>query len=179
MAELYLRFARQRFQQAVFNTQRMIEGLSGQIAEGEKRLPEVEQSLETMQKSIEDLKTNVPYRSEQEAMEAIGELDRMLNSAHVEIAGIRARLELMFIEEAVAMRGAEARRQMATELRTRAGRYIDLSHSLAVATAEKENIPQNLERWREELQGCRERLATVREQEPKIRDNKVFIYHVE
>jgi len=169
MAQLYLQFARQQFREAFDGHQRAIRETSERIAEAERYLPEVEKTLETSQKAFDELKALVSYRSEQEALGAVGELDRMLNTAQVEIAGIRARieviqayqreerrgeeiasrLELMFIEEAVAMRGAEARRQMATELRTRASRYIELTKSISLAAEEKDQIPRNLERWRE------------------------------
>ena len=198
MAQLYVQFARRQYNENLDSIQLWVSRSSARIAAVEKRIPEVEKSLETMQKSLEELKASVPYRTEQEALEAIGELDRMLNTAQIEIAGIRARidviqayqreerrgadvasrLELMFIEEAVAMRGAEAKKQMATELRTRASRFIDLSQSLKIATDEKGNLPLNLERFQDELKRGRERLATLREQEPKIRDNEVFIYPV-
>jgi hypothetical protein len=198
MGQLYLQFARREYKRTVDWHQRAIQETSGRIAEAERHLPEVEKSLETSQKAFDELKAVVSYRSEQEALEAIGELDRMLNTAQVEIAGIRARieviqsyqreerrgegiaskLELMFIEEAVAMRGAEARRQMATELRTRASRYIELTKSISLAAEEKNQIPRNLEVWRERLQEYREKFATLKEQEPKIRENTVLIYHV-
>jgi hypothetical protein len=198
MAQLYLQAAQRHYKEMIDWYQREIGEVSEKIAQAEKRLPDVEKSLETSQKSFDELKALVPYRTEQEATEAIGEFDRMLNAAQVEIAGIRARieviqtyqrekqhvegvapkLELMFIEEAVAMRGTEARKQMATELRARASRFIDLGQLVKVTSEEKDIIPQNLEGWREDLRKLHERLATIKGQAPGIRDNTVFIYPV-
>jgi len=198
MAQLYVQFARSEYKESLDETQGFVSRLSGRIADAEKRIPELEKSLETTRKSLEELKSIIPYRSDQEASEAIGELDRMLSTAQIEMAGIRARieviqsyqrekqqvegvasrLELMFIEEAVAMRGAEAKNRMAMELRARASRFIDLSQSLRTMEKEKNDLAKGLDSWRENLPGLRERLATIREEEPKVRDNKVFIYPV-
>jgi len=198
MAQLYVQFARREYKDGLDETQGYALRRSGEITDAEKRIPELEKSLENTRKSLEEVRGNIPYRSDQEASEAIGELDRMLSTAQIEMAGIRARieviqgyqrekqqvegvaskLEIMFIEEAVAMRGAEAKRQMAMELRARASRYIDLSQSLRTMEKEKNDLADNLENWRRDLPLVRERLANIRQEEPKVRGNRVFIYPV-
>ena len=84
----------------------------------------------------------------------------------------------MFIEEAVAMRGAEARRQTATELRMQASQFIDLKQAIKYATEQKDDLTRKLPVCREILPSRREDLAAMRDKEPKIRDNKVVIYPV-
>jgi hypothetical protein len=198
MAQLYVQFARSQYKETLDETQGFASRRSENIGDAEKRIPDLEKRLETARKSLEEIKSNIPYRSDQEASEAIGELDRMLSTTQIEMAGIRARieviqgyqrekqqaegvaskLELMFIEEAVAMRGAEAKNRMAMQLRGRASRFIDLSQSLRTMEKEKNDLTERLDSWREDLPRVRERLATIREGEPKVRDNKVFIYPV-
>ena len=56
-------------------------------------MSEVDQLTETTQKSLDNLAKTVAYRTESEAQAAIGELDRMLNAAQVEMAGITAKIE--------------------------------------------------------------------------------------
>ena len=81
MAELYLQFAWKDYKGSRDRIEWAIRDVSEQAAKAEKRIPELEKSLEAMQKSFEQAKSVVPYRSEQEALEAIGELGRMLNTA--------------------------------------------------------------------------------------------------
>ena len=197
MAQLYVQFARRQYRDSLDDMQRLLTETSKRIADDEKRIPVVEERLATVRKSLEMIRGIIPYRSEQEASEAIGELDRMLSTAQIEMAGIRARiqvieryqrqkqqapdiaskLELMFIEEAVAMQGAEAKNRLAMELRGKASQFIDLRQSIKALEEEKKVLPESLNVWRERLPGTQERLATIRE-EPRVRDNKAFIYPV-
>ncbi len=180
----------------------------------EMRLSEVDKLLATSQKSLEDLGKSVPYRTESEAQQAIGELDRVLNTAQVEIAGITAKIEAiqsyrqekravrdeqgrvvpvpqpatppettaklntMFIEESIALRGAQARKQMATMLREQANRFLDLKTTLASAAAERKSLGESLRSSQKELADRREKLEATKQQEPKI-PAKIVIYSVQ
>ena len=106
-------------------------------------------------KALEEVQRTVPYRTESEAHEAIAELDRMVNAAQVEIAGIKARiatiqeyqrgtanhsrpeetlprLAMMYVEESIALQGTRAREEMATRLREQANRFLELTSTLRV-----------------------------------------------
>ena len=149
MAQAYYQLARTQFRDQVKWQEGDIRKRSELIARAEKRIPEVDKLAETTQKSWDDLMKTVPYRNEDEARNAIGELDRMLTTAQVDVAGIEAKiaalreyrgnanqdmaskLDLMLVDELVALRGAEARRQMATRLRTQVNQFLHLKLELA------------------------------------------------
>lgn len=91
--------------------------------------------------------------------------------------GAAAKLDAMLVEESIALRGAEARRQMASRLREQASRFVDLKSTLANAAAEKKTLADNLAEDRKALPGRRNWLAVAKQGEPKIPD-KVIIYPV-
>ena len=198
MAEGYVRFAMDEFRGEVRKQTYAIQRRAERIASAEKRIPELEALLQTARTSLEELKKQVPYRSDDQALEAAGELDKMLNAAQVEIAGIRAKieaiqswqaekpiqavsskLEVMFVEEAIALRAAEARKRAATDLRTQADRFIDLNETIRDASAEMLRRRKSLPGDKTMLQSYESQLAKLKQREPKVLDNKVFIYPVE
>jgi hypothetical protein len=220
MARAYFRYARNDWWRGYVTglNDETVPGWAQRVAQEEARAAELDQGLATARKALEDLVKTVPYRTEAEAHEAIGELDRMLNAAQVEIAGIKARimaiqgyqrgvqyqetkgangetvrvavahekaspeaapkLDILFIEESIALRGAQAREQMATRLREQANRYLDLKSTLTSAAAERKTLGENLDMHRQELAGRRQDLEAAMQQEPKI-PAKIVIYPVQ
>jgi hypothetical protein len=220
MAQAYYAYARNDWWRGYVTglNDETVPGWAQRVAQEEARAAELDQGLATAQKALADLVKTVPYRTETEAHEAIGELDRMLNAAQVEIAGIKARimaiqgyqrgvqyqetkgangetvrvavahekaspeaapkLDILFIEESIALRGAQAREQMATRLREQANRYLDLKSTLTSAAAERKTLGENLDMHRRELAGRRQDLEAAMQQEPKI-PAKIVIYPVQ
>jgi hypothetical protein len=198
MADLYLHFARDRFRDDVKPLQAELKKLTEKLADEQQKLPEAKQATEAAKKAFEDLQKQVPYRDDKQALDAAAELDKMLNMAQVDIAGIRAkieaiqsyqkphrgdailspRLELMFVEEAVALQGAEGRKRMATTLRKQADSYIDLKAAWERAEAEQERLAHDVLVGPDTIIGVQNRLANTMRQEPKIPNNRVFIYTV-
>jgi hypothetical protein len=174
----------------------------GKVEREQKRLVEIEQLMGAAQKSLEEFQKTVPYRMESEAQEAIVELDRMLNSAQVEIAGIQAKmdrimgyrtgpppklqlspeafakLDMMLVEEDVALQGAAAREKKATSLREQASRFVELRSALTSATAEKRPLVEALEADGPVLEEQTTEVVAIRQQQPQI-PAKVFIYPIE
>ncbi len=198
MAEAYVGFLRGQHDAKVRDANRHIEVLLSRMAFRERRIPELDETLETSRKRLDELKGTVLYRTEDEALAAIGELNKMINAARVDIAGVKAkieaiqdhpagkrtpeiasRLEAMFVEEAIALRAAEARKREATDLRAQAASYIDLKRTLKDAAEEKKSLAAEVGRAPVLLERRRASLAELKEQEPKVLDNKVFIYPVE
>jgi len=199
MAQAYYQFARNDWWWGYFDSRsKKVRESAEKVAREQKRLAEVEQQIETAQKSLEGPQKTVPYRTESEAHEAIGELDRMLNAAQVESAGIKAkmqaimkhqrdsqrlgqeiinRLEMMYVEEAIVLQGTEARRQMATQLREQANRFIDSKSALTSALGEKKSLEERLAADQKALADLQPEVEATRQQEPKI-PNKVIIYPV-
>jgi len=197
MAEAYRRYARNEFKEKVSPIQNELDTLSKRLADEQQKLPGAGQAYEAAKKAFEDLQKQVPYRDDKQALDAAAELDKMLNMAQVDIAGIRARIEviqyeqgkhpptavatqlqIMFIEEAVALKGTEARKRMATTLRKQADSYIDLKGARDLAEAERDRLTHDVSVLPNMIQNARQKLADEMEQEPKIIDNKVFIYPV-
>ncbi|MBM4024397.1 MAG: hypothetical protein FJ280_03190 [Planctomycetes bacterium] len=215
MAQAYYQYARNEWWLGYvrrLNTE--IQEYAQTVAREETKVAELEQTLATAQKTLEDLGKTVPYRTEGEAHEAIGELDRMLNAAQVEIAGITAKIEAiqgyrqdkravrtedgrvvpvpppanppettarlnaLFIEESIALRGAQARKQMATTLREQANRFLDLKDTHTNAAIQRETLSQRLQDSQNQLAIRRKQLEDTLPQEPKIPE-KVTIYPVQ
>ncbi len=202
MANGYFQFARDFWWRGYFaSLEKKVQESTDKVARTQARLSEVEKTIETAQKPLEDLRKTAPYHTESEAHEAIVELDRMLNTAQVEIAGIRAkmdrilgyrkerppglqlspeavaRLDMMVVEEDIALQGAAARQKMATSLREQASRFIDLRSALTSATAEKKPLVESLGADQKVLAEQQKELEATRQQEPQI-PAKVVIYPV-
>jgi hypothetical protein len=193
MALAYYQFARNVLWWKSFSTlSKDVREWTEKVTREKGRLSELDQVLGTSQKSLDGLAKIVPYRTESEAHEAIGELDRMVNAAQVEIAGITAKIEAiqgyragqwterlgaMFVEESIALRGAEARRQMATQLRSQANQFLDLKSTLTGAAAERKTLVESSNGHQEGLEKMQKYLESAKQLEPKI-PPKVVIYPV-
>ena len=203
MAQAYFQDGMMSFRRQVEGQGERLRELTEKIAQEEKRLSDENQLTETTQKSLDTFAKTVAYRTESEAQAAIGELDRMLNASQVEIAGItakikaiqayrreqrqegrsvpqeaEAKLDLMFIEESITLRGAVARKQMAMQLREQAGRFVDLRSTLVRAAEEKQTLAKDLNTHREDLPRLRKLLEEIRQQEPQIPD-RIVIYPIQ
>jgi uncharacterized coiled-coil protein SlyX len=201
MAEAYARFVMEKWRSDVDERRERIAQLERSIATAEKEMDELEKAIESSEQALIPMKRKVPYRTEKEAMEAIAELDRMLNAAQVDIAGIRskikaiqehlrtgkspydaaiqAKLQGMFVEESVALQGAEARKSMATQLRADANRFLDLKESLANAIEKKGALPAQMAKSRNETAKVRTSLESIRAEKPQLAEHTIAIYPVE
>jgi hypothetical protein len=202
MAQAYLQYARNYLWRGYLDSRvEKAKVSAGKVERERKRLLEIEQLIAGAQKSLEEFQKTVPYRTESEAHEAIVELDRMLNTARVEMAGILAKmdritgyrtqpspklqlsqeafakLDMMLVEEDIALQGAAAREKKATSLREQASRFVELRSTLTSATAEKKPLVESLEADQKVLKEQTREVVDTREQEPKI-PSKVVIYPV-
>jgi hypothetical protein len=200
MAQAYYAYAMACFRQEMQETETALREAPEKIAEAQKRVAEMEERITAAQKALEEVQRTVPYRTEDEAHQAIGELNRMRNAAQVEMAGIKARiaaiqeyqrgtanhsrpeetlprLAMMYVEESIVLQGARAREEMATRLREQASRFLDLTSTLARAVAEKPTLTADLDRRQNQLEVDRRVLTSAREKEPRIPD-KILIYRV-
>ena len=197
MARAYAEFAIMAFRTNLGFAEEDVKKTAKELADLQKRIPEVDELLRTSQASLEELRKRVPYRTEEEAMNAVSELDRMNNAALVEIAGIRAKIEaiqryqqepprpeqtarlsLMFIEESIALQAADARRRMAVQLRDEANRFVDLRKTLTKATGEKEILAVRLPDVTRDAQKAPSSVEIIRQKKPQI-EGKITIYPVQ
>jgi len=204
MAEGYFQYARNFWWRGYLRSlEKRVQDSTEKVARVQTRLAEVEKAIEASQKPLEDLKKTVPYRTENEAHEAIVELDRILNATQVEMAGIHARmdrimgyrkerppglqltpeavakLDMMLVEEDIALQGAVAREKKVTSLLEQASRFIDLRSALTRETTERKGpLVDVLEQEQKVLARERKELEATRLQEPKI-PAKLIIYPVQ
>jgi len=198
MGEAYVQYALDRFRDTIAPIQREIDLYTKMLADFQQKQPEAIQAAEVASKAFHELAKQVPYRDDKQALEAAAELDKMLNAAQVDIAGMQAalkaiqdqmktssgnaslksKLEAMFAEESVALQAAEARKGMATTLRKQADSYIDLKDAMQTAEREKDHVAHVIVTVPESIRQSIERLAVEMDKEPRVIGNKVFIYAV-
>jgi hypothetical protein len=197
MAEAYVQYAMSVFNDRVRTYEAQIQRISGEIAAGEQKTAELSGLLTATRKSLDELKKTVPYRTTEAALAAIGDLNTTVNTALVDIAGIREkiaaiqkleagpppqvvldRLREMFVEESVALQGAEARRKMATQLREQAQTFVDLNETLQKTSAEKGQTAADLDEQRKDLTRLQDSLEQTRKEKPEIQGNTITIYPV-
>jgi len=167
------------------------------LSASRKRITEVDEAFKINPTDFDRFIKTVPYSSEKEAADAIGGLDNTLNAIAVEISGIQARLkavqerqrdrttaglsvndvigqrlEAISIEESIALRAAEARRNTASSLRNQARRFIDLTQG----PVEKRKLLDEVTKYEDNLLAVDRELASPKP--PEIVDNKVFIHRV-
>ncbi len=163
-----------------------------------KQKHELEAATRSAEASVAEVQKRVGYRTRQEAMEAIAELDRMRNAAQVDIAGIQAKiaaiqkwqsehpgpvvleqLKAMFVEESISLQAAEARRTMATQLRADANKFADARRILDNASGEKEKLLADMDRNKSNVADLRAGLESSRKLRPWITDRPIVIYPLE
>lgn len=199
MAEIYAQFAADSFKRNVASYQAGIKDTSDELAANQQRLSELSQSEETTGKQLQELRKLVPYRNVQQANDAVVELDKTLNPARVEIAGLqaklkaiqehmktispdnaelRSKLETMFVEESISLQVAEARYRTAQELRKQANDYTDLTQALICVVQEKEKIEkEKLPDLSKRLEDLKETLQATMWEEPQI-PTKIVIHPI-
>ncbi|MGE5296144.1 MAG: hypothetical protein ACM3VT_15075 [Solirubrobacterales bacterium] len=199
MAEIYGQFAADRFRRSLDWQQSRIRDLANELAGNQKKLSELGQSEETTAKQLQELRKLVPYRNTQQATDAVAELDKTLNPARVEIAGLqaklkaiqehmktispdnaelRSKLETMFVEESISLQVAEARYRTAQELRKQANDYTDFTQAQTRIVQEKLQIEKDLPNLSKGLQEAKDSLQATMREEPQI-PTKVVIHRIE
>jgi hypothetical protein len=186
MARAYAQFCMLAYRTNLGFAERDEEKAAKGIAASQKSLSEVEELLRKSQESLEALRKKAPYRTEQEATQAVGELDRMRNAALVELAGIEAklaaiqkyqkelpsdqvsRLNAMYVEESIGLFAADARRRTATRLRDEASQFVDLNQTVQKATAEKETLSKRLPDIEKMLKRDRDSIEYMKQNKPQV-----------
>jgi hypothetical protein len=161
-------------------------------------LSQLASPLSTTEKEREKLQQAAPYRGVEEAFEAIVALDNSFNAAQMDIAAIQARidaikgyekdketsvpvnarLEVMLVEESIALKGAQARKQAAADLREQAQKYIDAHWNLEDITGLSERISTTLPELWTRLQNLKQQLSAAQRQRFTVIDNRVMIQPV-
>lgn len=171
--------------------------LREKIAEAEKQLSESQAELVPTQTRLDELKKSIRYVSRDEAKQTAMDLNKMLYTLNVEIAGIEAKistiekyisntkigadilakLEAMLSEENVELAGALARKEAATKTREHAAEYCDVSYRRADLFNNVHDLKGDIRRSKQNLESL-EKMLNKREPAPNIFQNKVTIYPV-
>lgn len=139
------------------------------------------------------------------AMETMFQMDKMLDVLEIELAGIREKLEAlgsyrrtkrlprkelsdetvdkldqMFVEQMVELRGVEARKKAALRIRIREKAFLDLFNRWGSLEVEVEKLKKSLSGSEEGVHKIEEKLANPEPNmlPPKVYQNKVTIYTV-
>jgi hypothetical protein len=202
MAQGYWDLADERYRKYVKDTRESIQRDSDLIEKDKKRLAELDEIIEKAPVEFEDLKKKVTYHDANQALEVVPDLDKAIHACTIEIAGIRTKLEwigkyqhpayrpagvvvpdsfksqleAMSIEESIALKAAEARLRTATDLRTQAQRYVDLTETIRKAPKEKDKVQKDLSSTEYCIRDYERQLTEIIP--PAIPGGKVFIHKV-
>jgi chromosome segregation ATPase len=113
------------------------------IADARQKIPEKEQELKDLQTAFADLKMTHFYRSPDQAQKAIEELNTMLNSERIELAGLLAKRKAIEryrrdLPQKFKDRSTSIKETWEPILRNLEQKYIDLMIDLDVARAREE-----------------------------------------
>jgi hypothetical protein len=129
----------------------------------EEDIAELESKIRTTTNLYEAMSKNTPYRSREEALNAVADLNALLNTILVDISGVRTtidviqdyqldqrlntnmkiRLEDMLIEQSISLKATLARQETATKLRDQLLQFTDLKASLISLQSKKVNMMAN------------------------------------
>jgi hypothetical protein len=180
------------------------------IAEVKKELPEKQKQLKTAESKYKEIK-NARYFSLTDsqiytkAKELMFEMDKMLDTLEIELAGIREKLkeieryrrskslsgkdlsdetvdklDQMFVEQLVELRGVEARKKAALKIRNREKEFLNLFSQWNNLNVEVKRLNQDLEKSEKSILLAKKNLTnpTPEMRPPKVYQNKVTIYPV-
>jgi len=176
------------------------------ISDSKKKLAEKEPELKSAESAYKTLKNTDRYKvlADSEAYEkakaAIAQMNEMLSIIDIELAGIREKLnviehyrklanfskatldklEQMFVEQVIELRGTEARKEAAVKLRDRDKQFCDLYDAWTNLGNGVSLLRGNLEDREKMVRICEEEMANPPGEllPPKVLWNKVTIYPV-
>ncbi len=176
------------------------------IADIKKKLTEKEPELKSAESAYKTIKNTDRYRSltdseaVEKARETIAQMNKMLSILDIELAGIRGKLgiiekyresgkfskatleklEQMFVEQMIELRGAEARKVTALKLRNQDKQFCDFFDAWTGLENEVKDLRNSLRNSERNVRYYEEEMANPRPEllPPKVLQNKVMIYPV-
>ena len=176
------------------------------LTDTKKKLTEKEPELKSAESAYKTLKNTDRYKilADTEAYEkskaTIAQMNEMLSILDIELAGIREKLtviekyresdkfskatleklEQMFVEQVVELRGAEARKEAAIDLRDRGKQFCDFFNDWTGLEGEVQNLRSSLRSIEKRVRFYEEEIANPHPRllPPKVLQNKVTIYPV-
>jgi hypothetical protein len=176
------------------------------IADIKKKLAEKEPELKSAESKYKTLKNTDRYEflsdtdADEKTKKAIAQMNEMLSIIDIELAGIREKLnvieqyrksanfskatldklEQMFVEQMVELRGTEGRKEAAIKLREKDKQFCDLFDAWTHLDAEVQNLRIRINDDEKKVLYCEEEMANPPDEllPPKVLNNKVTIYPV-
>ncbi|MHC4070245.1 MAG: hypothetical protein ACYSR8_11860, partial [Planctomycetota bacterium] len=176
------------------------------IADTKKKLSEKEPELKPTESAYKTLKNTDYYRTLadtealEKARETIAQMNKMLSILEIELSGIQEKLgiiekyresykskfsnatmeklEQMFVEQMVELRGAMGRKEAAINLRNRDKQFCDFFNAWTGLDSEVKSLRNSLRKSEERVRSYEEEMANPHPQllPPKVLQNKVSIY---
>lgn len=176
------------------------------IADIKKKLAEKEPELKSAESKYKTLKNTDRYEfladsdADEKTRKAIAQMNEMLSIIDIELAGIREKLNLieqyrisanfskatldkleqMFVEQMVELRGTEGRKEAAIRLREKDKKFCDLYDAWTGLYNEVQNLRIRIDNDEENVRFIEEEIANPPTEllPPKVLQNKVTIYPV-
>jgi len=176
------------------------------IADIKKKLAEKELELKSAESAYKTLKNTDRYKfladtdADEKTKKAIAQMNEMLSIIDIELAGIREKLnvieqyrklanfskatldklEQMFVEQMVELRGTEGRKEAAIRLREKDKKFCDLYDAWTGLYNEVQNLRIRIDNDEEKVLYYEEEIANPPSEllPPKVLRNKVTIYPV-
>ncbi len=176
------------------------------IADIKKKLAEKEPELKSAESKYKTLKNTDRYEflsdtdADEKTKKAIAQMNEMLSIIDIELAGIREKLnvieqyrksanfskatldklEQMFVEQMVELKGTEGRKQAAIKLREQDKQFCDLFDAWINLDAEVQNLRIRIDNDEKKVRLYEEEMANPPPEllPPKVLRNKVTIYPV-
>ena len=173
--------------------------LKNKLTEKEPELKSAESAYKTI-KDTDRYKILADTEAFEKAMETIAQMNKMLSILDIELAGIREKLaiiekyresdkfskatleklEQMFVEQMIELRGAEGRKGAVIDLRNRDKQFCCVFDTWTGLDNEVSVLRDNLKDREKSLRSCEEEIANPHPEllPPKVLQNKVTIYPV-
>ena len=169
-----------------------------------KKLVEKEPELKAAESAYRKFKNTDRYKiladtdADEKSQKSIAQMNEMLSMIDIELAGIREKLQIieqfrdsgkfskatlekleqMYVEQVVELRGTEGRKGAAIKLREQDKKFCDLYNAWTGLAFKASVLENDLESWEKKVRFCEEEMANPHPEllPPKVLRNKVTIY---
>ena len=179
-----------------------------EIAEIKKELPEKQKQFDEAKAKYNEIKNtryfaDNPNETYRKAMETVFQMDKTLDTLEIELAGIKEKMKVlesyrrtkrlprkelsdvtidkldqMYVEQMIELRGVEARKHAALKIRKREKEFLVLFNRRFNLEEEVKQLKRDLENSQNNLRDVENKLANPLPEmlQPKVFQNKVIIY---
>jgi len=209
MVEAFCEILTEKADERMQEDKKLLSRTKEKISDIKKKLPEKQKQSKAAESKYKEIK-NARYfsldggQAYKKAMETMLQMVKMLDTLEIELAGIREkmktierfrsgqervrnqtnqvnyRLDEMFVEQMVELRGVEARKKATLRICNREKEFLDFYNQRANLEREVDGLERSLSKSEKDLSGLEGMLANPEPNmlPPKVYQNKVTIYPV-